>query len=325
MERENQHNSAPGGAQDREETWLAGEFARSELPRGDLALYLNVDKAAVSRALRGRRVLSEEERRLAEAFFSVVPPEADDDYRRAVRRLRAPAIRARAAGALARWLARYPRSTGEIESMVQRGPGMRADQIVAVARAEGLDLPALVTRGEARTAADAAAPAPSDTRDPAARLAEAARVWARGPQAVYALSAGTGRASSPPAPAARPHTALRPLGRSRSSEPWHGYALTDDSLLPRFERGDTLMLEPLSMRDGEFPVGSDGVRRHDLVAVVIEADTSARGAAPSAGEPETLRAIVGRATVLGRRSLTLQPARGPPSTSPPPRWPRCTG
>lgn len=140
---------------------LKGEFNRTGLPRGSLARYLGVENAVISRALGGQRALSADQERDAAAFFSVVPPDADAEFVSAVRRLRTPAIRSRVIARLGEWLRRNgARPVGDghpFDHFLLGGADLRADQIVAVARSEALDLARLVFEGEARPAASQSA------------------------------------------------------------------------------------------------------------------------------------------------------------------------
>lgn len=278
-----------------EPNWLAEKFSRSGLPRGDLARYLGVDNAAISRAMRGKRNLNERERREAEAFFSVVPDEVDELYRRAVRRLRAPSTRARAAGALARWLRRYPSSGGMVATVLQQGSAARADQIVAIARAEGLDLPVLIATGEVQAAAGVPARAPLEARDPDARLAAATRTWVPDAATLYHLNfAGEDeRAARPPERAAWA-SELREV-----EPPWlsvrQAYAVTDDTLMPRFERGNVILFEEEGVPAGR---SYERLRPNDMVAAVL------------AREGGRVRAIVGRLIACARSSVIVQPVNG---------------
>lgn len=277
---------------------LKAEFARTGLPRGALANYLGIDNGAVSRALGGGPALDANQEREAAAFFSVVSPDADGNFVSAVRKLRAPTVRKRAIALLSDWLRRNGvRPKGEshpIDRLIHGATDLRADQIVAIARSEQLDLPSLVSGREARPAAPGLASPPSDRREADMRLETAARSWAFRTDAVYSIAKGvpatSSRIAAQPSDAQAAAVELYPLDEPPfEASVWKAFAVTDDRLLPRFHPGDSLLCAYPEEPSANFPTRS-------MVAVFLQ--------------PDYRRAVIGHLLAVAAGSIVVQPPSG---------------
>lgn len=183
------------------------------LPRAAFAKYAGMRKAAVTKTLLHGRALKIEEAVRAAAFFSVVPAGIGPEGLAAISRLRAPRVRARAAQVLSAWAGE--RAAPAVVELLARGSAVQADQIVALCRAEAIDIPHLVAAGQVRRIGEP----PKHGEPPShgqlfAGLDEAARRWAEEagapvPYRLMGAAAAPERAGGEPsrAPVAVEHSA----------------------------------------------------------------------------------------------------------------------
>jgi hypothetical protein len=246
--------------------WIEKEFDRSGLPRSGLASYLGIDNAAVSRIVGGKRWLNAEETLLAKAFFSIVPQTASAPFVWAVRRLRARKIREAVGLDLVRWASAIdPREERAaalrilLEPVHLRKIILRADQIVALCRSQGIDLPGLIEGKGVQPGRDRGRwGGPKDSNGGAtAYLAECARLWAAeaGCPKAYEFERGSAEAPKQGPGAEQKPLILREADRRKEEfESCTPYVVPDDSLAPRFEQGQTIFLADLRSepRNGDY-------------------------------------------------------------------------
>jgi hypothetical protein len=231
-----------------------------------LAAYLGLDKAAITRLTRSHRPLSEQEKILARAFFSIVPETADPEFMRAVRTLRAAKLRKgigfvlaeRILGDTERISTLPPDSLGAILNRIKSGDLiLRADQLVALCRALDLDLPEVVLNGTLsihrwpRLDAGIAELITKGLTATSGERAADAYEFGRGAESVQPIHA-TGRKNSVVIRSTDKHS-----DEFLACEP---FLLTSNAFAPPFERGQTIYL-----------AGADiPPRKGDYVAVILQ-------------------------------------------------------
>jgi hypothetical protein len=249
--------------------WLESELGRSRLPKSSLAGYLGLDNAAVTRLLRGDRLLTTDETLLAGGFFSVVPDSASNQFLDAVERLRSTKLRESIALEFVRWFA--ARSAGNraftsflalLAPFEARRTVLRADQIVAICRVLNFDLPALtdgfgVRQDPSRGIYEEA----SKFEDAGRILTEAASRWAG--QARGVMQYEFGRGATVPDPTTKvsiPSPALLRASHDHSEEflSCAGFLVADENAKPLFQIGQTIYIAESEPRKG------------DAVAVIID-------------------------------------------------------
>lgn len=265
-------------------SWIETEFSKTGLPRTALAEYLGLDNAAVSRIARGDRHLTTEETRLAQAFFSVVASESDSSvFGPAVRRLRASSVRERVGREIARWAHTHEHDASLDRLLIPVEQGkivLRADQIIALCRSEGLNLTTLVQDGRIDEP-------PSDSRW-SMSIEEASRNWAKIAHidSTYEIGRGVNPQPREARPLEKSAFVLRMgeerLDAFRSCTP---FVVPDNSLAPQFEQGQTIYLEDRRSEP----------RKGDYVAILLSNES----------DPEQ-KAVVGRFLYMSRDLIGIE-------------------
>ena len=273
------------------------EFARTRLPKSALAKYLGLGNPAVTKMITGARLIRPHEKSAAAAFFSIVPKNASPPFLRAVGKLRSKQSRDRAGRALGDWASnRAPMPIAELLSAATRGEILAADQIVALAVCEDLDLFALVVTGKVRRA-DGAHPRSSEP--PFAEFNDAVLRWAEEAGApepyrlnphVEPIAAVSSVMAADKAPQTERSIELHPADcQLPATADLESYLIADDLLAPRFEQGDVIFME---REHGP-------VRTGDLVAVVLGED-----------QDGILQAVVGRLLLNSRNMVSVNETMG---------------
>ena len=273
------------------------EFARTRLPKSALAKYLGMGNSAVTKMITGARFMRPHEKSAAAAFFSIVTKNASQPFLRGVGKLRSKQSRDRAGRSLADWASdRAPMPIAKLLSAAMRGEILAADQIVALAACEDLDLFALVVTGKVRRADGAA---PHSSEPPFAGFNDAVRRWAEeagAPESyrlnphVEPIAVVSSTMAAGEAPQAERGIELHPADcQLPVTADLESYLIAGDLLAPRFEQGDVIFME---REDGP-------VRNGDLVAVVLGKD-----------QDGILQAIVGRLLLNSRNMVSVNQTMG---------------
>lgn len=211
---------------------LENAFLRSGLPRSALAAFLGLDNALVTRLARGQRPWKAVELKRAEVFFALVP----DGYGPSVSRMRRRETRLLATRTLGEALVKKGHRAAfgvALRSAAEGTVELRADQVIALCRKFGIDLDDLVVRQKVTKGKW-----PADGK-PVEAYEEACRdfVGKRGLPAKPTRSSATTNTLGLDV-----HHGSRDdrLARIASCD---AMPLTDNSLEPRYRRGETLYID----------------------------------------------------------------------------------